>query len=74
MGLNVKENHAVAIMSCCKRVGRELNKLAEAIEKVDDVNERQQLRRALAELMGAKFNHIERHIIELFPRLDPDRS
>jgi len=63
---------ASSIIAVCREASAIFNAIAEQIEMLTDPEEQRHFRRAIAELMSAKFVEIELPIIEQFPDLDPD--
>jgi predicted nuclease of restriction endonuclease-like RecB superfamily len=66
-------DQANVLMGICEELGKQLNFLAEAIEGIEDMEEKKKYRRAVADLMAAKYIGFERRIVGLFPDLDPDK-
>jgi hypothetical protein len=56
------------------RVGDEMNRLAEAIEKIKNLEERKDFRKRFAEIAGLIYTDIMRPIMVKYPELDPDRK
>lgn len=51
-----------------------MNTVAENIERVDVEAEKLELRRGIADMMGALYTDLMRPIIRTHPELDPDKG
>jgi hypothetical protein len=67
-------NVAKAIIDQALRVGQEMNRLAEAIEAIGDLEERKLFRRRFAGIAGLIYTEIMRPIVAAHPEFDPDRK
>ena len=67
-------NVARRIIARALRVGQEMNPLAEAIETIDDLEERRIFRRRFAEIAGLIYTEIVRPIVAAHAEFDPDRD
>jgi hypothetical protein len=65
---------ASGIVKQALRVGDQMNRLAEAIEKIQDPEEKKRFRARFADIAGMIYTDIMRPIIAQHPELDPDRK
>jgi hypothetical protein len=65
---------AKTISDRAARVGHELSHLAEAIESIENLEERKLFRRRFAEIAGLLYTDIVRPIVAKHPEFDPDRK
>jgi hypothetical protein len=64
---------ALKMMERIALIDNALNDVASHIELVSNEDEKMELRRSIANLMGLVYSDLMRPIIRLYPELDPDQ-